>query len=263
MDPKPTIVICPGAWAAKQFFDPVMSAFEAKGYPTVWDISSYPEHDPASFPPENLDAKHLRERVLTPLVEQGKDVVLFMHSYGGIYGPSAVEGLSKKERTSNGLKGGLIALLWTAAFVARKGTSAMAAMGIDPNNLPEWIDHDETTNWVVIRKTHAKAMLFHDLPDEEADRLAEALPQQPFSCFALPVLYDPYDDPNFQDSFGYIFTDADRIIPYELQQKYVQIGGIKKTMVLEGSSHSPHLEQPVQLVGNLVGLLEELTSGTK
>lgn len=114
-----------------------------------------------------------------------------------------------------------------------------------------------------MRKPHAKAMLFHDLPDEEANRLADALPKQPFSCFALPVLYDPYDDPNFQDSFAYIFTDADRIIPYELQQEYVKIGGIKKTMVLERSSHSPHLEQPVQLVDDLVGLLNELTSSAK
>lgn len=82
-------------------------------------------------------------------------------------------------------------------------------------------------------------------------------------CFALPVLYGPYDDPNFQDSFAYILTDADRIIRYELQQKYVEIGGIKKTMVSEGSSHSPHLEQPVQLVEHLMSLLKELTSGTK
>ncbi|PSN61564.1 alpha/beta-hydrolase [Corynespora cassiicola Philippines] len=263
MAPRPTVVICPGAWATRQFFEPVVGALNAKGHPTIWDISTYAEHDPASFPPENLDANHLHEHVLKPLINKGEHVFLFMHSCGGIYGPSAVEGLSKKERTAKGLEGGVVALLWTAAFVARKGTSAMSAMAIDPANLPEWIRHDQSTNWVRMRKTHAKAMLFHDLPDEEADRLANALPSQPFSCFALPVPYDPYDDPNFRGSFAYILTDADRIIPYELQQEYVEIGGIKKTMVLGGSSHSPHLELPVQLVDHLVGLVNELTISAK
>ncbi|KAF2492667.1 alpha/beta-hydrolase [Lophium mytilinum] len=264
MESKPTVAICPGGWPSVEFFDPVMQAFKAKGFPTVWDISpGYPEHDPAVMPPMNLDAKYLREKVLIPLVEEGKDVVLFMHSYGGIYGPSAVEGLSKKQRAENGLKGGVIALLWVASFVARKGTSAMSAMGMDPNNLPDWIDYDKSTGWVVIPKQQAKSMLFHDLPDEEAERLANALPRQPYSCFALPVHYDPYDDPNFQGTFGYIFTEADRVLPYELQQKFVEIGGIKKTMILKGSSHSPHLEQPVQLVDRLVELLGAITGDAK
>jgi hypothetical protein len=65
-----------------------------------------------------------------------------MHSYGGNYGPSSLEGLSKREITERGLEGGVVALIFVTAFVARKGISAMAAMGIDPENIPDWINYD-------------------------------------------------------------------------------------------------------------------------
>ncbi|KAF2262721.1 alpha/beta-hydrolase [Lojkania enalia] len=255
-----TVIICPGAWSTVQFFQPVMQAFEARGYPTVWaGPSGYPEHDPSIDPPMNLDAKYLRERVLEPLIAEGRDVVLFMHSYGGIYGPASVQGLSKKERATKGLKGGVIALLYAAAFVARKGTSAIAAMGLDPNNFPDWIVHDKAGGWVTMSKSHAVAMLYHDLPIEDAEKFAVTLPRQPYSCFSLPVHWDPYDDPHFKGTFAYIFTDADRILPYNLQQQYVDIGGIQKTLVLQGSSHSPHLEQPAELVKYAEDLLKQIT----
>jgi hypothetical protein len=141
---NPTIVICSGGWPLAEFFEPVRQAFEAQGFPAVCRVSpGYPDHDPSVTSTINPDTKYLRENVLEPLITlDAKDVVLFMHSYGGIYGPSSLEGLSKRERTERGLKGGVVALVFVTAFVARKGTSAMSAMGIDPENIPDWIDYD-------------------------------------------------------------------------------------------------------------------------
>lgn len=142
MSLKPTIVICPGGWPSKTCFDPLLDAFSAKKYDAVWDISDYKEHNPNVQPPENLDTAHLRVKVLEPLINQGKDVALSMHSYGGFYGPAAIQGLSKKERSAKGLPGGIVALIWTASFVVKKGATLMGTMGLDPNNMPDWIEHD-------------------------------------------------------------------------------------------------------------------------
>lgn len=138
-----TIVICPGGWPLLRFFQPLLQAFNSIGYSAECKIpDSYPDWDPSSPPPVNPDATFLRNNVLIPIIEEGKDVALFMHSYGGAYGPAALQGLSKKERQSRGLPGGVVAAVFTAAFVVQKGISAASAMGINPDNIPEWLDED-------------------------------------------------------------------------------------------------------------------------
>jgi hypothetical protein len=140
---NPTVVICPGAWPLVWFFQPLMEAFEAKGYPAVCKVPDhYPTTNPGQFLQTNPDATFLREDVLLPLIAEGKDIVLFMHSYGSIYGPQALKGLSRAERKSQGTKGGVTALIFAAAFVAPVGASAVSAMRFDPENLPDWMHHD-------------------------------------------------------------------------------------------------------------------------
>lgn len=101
-------------------------------------------------------------------------------------------------------------------------------------------------------------MVFHDLPDDEAERLANLLPKQPYACFSTPTHWDPYKDPNFQGILGYIYTEADRIVPFEAQRMYVQLAGIEKTHVLKDSSHSPHIEQPQQLARVVLQLVRAI-----
>jgi hypothetical protein len=118
----------------------------------------------------------------------------------------------------------------------------------------------KSTGFVSFRKEYAKFMMFHDLPEDEADRLAAALPKQPYACFSEPVHWDPYDDEAFRDRIGYIHTEADRIIPLNIQKTFVQTAGIKHTLMLKGCSHSPHIEIPKKLAETAVGMLDTLSS---
>ena len=112
-------------------------------------------------------------------------------------------------------------------------------------------------------KQYVKEMLFHDLDDEEAEKMADAFPAQPYACFSTPTHWDPYGDPNFQGKIGYIFTEADRILPVEAQEMYVQMGGIEKTRVLKDSSHSPHIERPDELAEAVLDLVRDMLADEK
>ncbi|CAG8958823.1 hypothetical protein HYFRA_00011774 [Hymenoscyphus fraxineus] len=262
MTPKmnATVVIAPGGWPLEEFFHPLIKSFQERSISAVCKVpSSYPETAEGQLP-VNPDMVYLRENVLLPLVEEGKDVVLLMHSYGGIYGGAAVEGLSKKERSASQKSGGIIALIFVAAFTASKGTTAMQAMGIEGDNLPDWIDHDKSTG--LVRLSKAREMLFHDLPEEEATRLANALPAQPYACFSSPVHYDPYSDPMFSKKFGYIFTEADRILPLEAQRMYAEMAGAE-TFMLKDSSHSAHIERPGELADATIELVKTIGENVK
>ncbi|KAK7914077.1 hypothetical protein PG985_011780 [Apiospora marii] len=273
----PTIVICSGAWPLESFFHPLIQAFKDLGQTAICRVPpSYPAADPDNPPERNYDSVFLRTHVLDPLIEEGENIVIFMHSYGGVYGPEALEGTSKRERLSKGLQGGVVAVIFAAAHIALKGESAIDAMGLDPENLPDFLEHDvskprakihgenadvnqkRSTDLVGFRKAAAKAMLFHDLPDEEADKLADSLPKQPFTCFSTPVRWDPYRDPNFEGLLGYIHTEADRILPLERQKHYVDSAGIQHTYMMEKMSHSPHHEQPELLATIVVDMMEQI-----
>ena len=47
------------------------------------------------------------QNVVRPIVDQGKDVLLVVHSYGGVVGGQAVEGLDKASREKEGKQGGI------------------------------------------------------------------------------------------------------------------------------------------------------------
>lgn len=111
---------------------------------------------------------------------------------------------------------------------------------------------------MAFKKEYAKAMLYHDLPHEEGERLANMLPKQPFACFSTPTHWDPFHDPNFHGTFGYIFTEADRIVPLEAQRQYAQRASIETTYVLKDSSHSPHIERPRELADVVLGLVKTI-----
>lgn len=126
---KPTFVLVPGAWHSPSHYDHLLARLREVGYPTV--SLALPSVNPQN--PEIIevatDAAFIREKMLLPLLEDGKDVVLALHSYGGSPGGAAAKGLSKSERSSQGRQGGIIGLIFIAAFLAREGDSLLSALG--------------------------------------------------------------------------------------------------------------------------------------
>ena len=93
---KPEIIIVPGSWLSSVHFQPVITDLIGKGYnavaPTLPNFnSSYPEFDTVE-----TDTRFLRDQVLLPCINAGKDVVLAVHSYAGIPGGAAAYGLGSR-----------------------------------------------------------------------------------------------------------------------------------------------------------------------
>ena len=76
-------------------------------------------------------------KVLSKVLEYGKDILLLCHSYGGVVGSCAVEGLSTVEREKEGKRGGVKLVVYLSAFMIPKGKSLLDMLGGQP--LP-WMD---------------------------------------------------------------------------------------------------------------------------
>jgi hypothetical protein len=74
--------------------------------------------------------------VIAKLSNDGKEVILVMNSYGGFPGTEASKGLGKAERQKQGLKSGLVALVYVASFLPAVGTNLQDLMR---DNLPDSI----------------------------------------------------------------------------------------------------------------------------
>ncbi len=137
---KPTIVICPGAWQLATEFSAFTSKLISAGFPT--EVITHPSVGSTSNILPGLPEDVITTRtVLTKLVDEGKEVVLLCHSYGGVVGSCAVEGFSLNERENEGKEGGVKIVVYLAAFMIPKGKSLFDMLGGQPTpwmNVQVW-----------------------------------------------------------------------------------------------------------------------------
>jgi hypothetical protein len=127
---KPVIVLIPGAWHAPDSFSPLSKYLESHGY-TVHGIHHTSVN---SVPPQkdmSNDIANIRSNI-TKLTDQGRDIVVLMHSYGGVPGSSAADGLLASQRSKEGKKGGITHLIYCTSFALPQGVSLMNATHDEP-----------------------------------------------------------------------------------------------------------------------------------
>lgn len=75
--------------------------------------------------------------VAVPKFEQGKEIIIVGHSYGGIPATAATEGQGVAERAQRGERGGFKAMLFFAGFaIAKKGMDLLTSFG---GKYPDWV----------------------------------------------------------------------------------------------------------------------------
>lgn len=127
---KPTIVFIPGAWHLPEAFDAVCQILTTRGFPST--VVSLPSAG-AEFPTKNLSDDIFSARlVVEKLVNEGKQVLVAAHSYGGFVASGAVKDLGYAQRRDAGLAGGVIMLVYMTAFSATKGSNVLDLLGGKP-----------------------------------------------------------------------------------------------------------------------------------
>jgi pimeloyl-ACP methyl ester carboxylesterase len=141
---KPTFVFSLGAWLTPVHFNAVRDRLDALGYP-----SECPAHPSVGAEPPSMtlddDVVSLR-KVLTTLANDEKDIVVVGHSYGGVVASAASEGLVKPVRADSGKPGGVIKVVYLAAFALDKGQSLLGLLG--GNYLP-WMKVEVGTSGIM------------------------------------------------------------------------------------------------------------------
>lgn len=128
---KPTFVLAPGAWYPPTAFNPLIEKLgdytcHTVAFPSIQQSTTVQDLQP--------DIDIVRTLVANE-ADAGKDVIVVLHSWAGLPVCSALDGLSKTEREKEGKTGGVVKLVFIAAFIPQVGESLISALGGAP---PPW-----------------------------------------------------------------------------------------------------------------------------
>ncbi|KAF2200388.1 alpha/beta-hydrolase [Delitschia confertaspora ATCC 74209] len=250
----PTIVFFAGGFADPTCFDTISALFQQSGYPAVYaNVRSLNPSDAASVTTAK-DAEHTRNQVLLPLIEEGKDVIVFVHSYGGIVGGAAAARLSKKSRLAEGKAGGVVGLVYLAGNIVREGESLLQAMG---GSYPPFLKENCPSQGLAIIEPVMET-LYNDVADPSFKSKAEAamLPHA-LAAFETPATAPAWAEPELEGRRLYIRTLEDQCIPSFVQDIWINKTKVKWNVVDLKTSHCPFVSCPEEVVNIVLEFIKD------
>ncbi|KAF6805871.1 hypothetical protein CSOJ01_09227 [Colletotrichum sojae] len=230
----PTIVFTPGAWHGPQSFDLVRAGLTLKGYPSEAITLPSVGAEPATVGLEQ-DAAALRSTLET-LADAGKQIVLVVHSYGGMVGSNAVSGLGWQQRLDAGKTGGVIMMVYLSAFAAPNNTSLLDMLSGE--YLP-WMRVDEKGD-KVFADTPEK-IFYADVDPVLTAKAISELSWESKRVFSDPATYEPW---NNGIEVMYFHCELDQAIPLATQEAMAAQFPAGYTTFYANTSHSPFLSRP-------------------
>ncbi|KAF4551475.1 Hypothetical protein D9617_13g099750 [Elsinoe fawcettii] len=202
MEPQ-TILLVPGAWHPWPLYQPLLSALQTLDNPvhplTNLSVSS-PDAEDVSV---QDDAAHVHSAIAAP-VEQGKEVVVLCHSYGGAVGTTGATGLTVDEVKATGKEGG-----------PRRGVT--------------FFDLNEAM----------EAFYAPDVEPEVAKELIDQVMPQSLKSFESPAGRPVWVEPEMEGRLGYIKCLRDKALPPAAQEGLIQMTERKWHVVEIDTGHSP------------------------
>ncbi|KAB8336721.1 hypothetical protein FH972_021030 [Carpinus fangiana] len=257
MSPNTTLVLVPGAWHSPASYAPLIAVLKTPPYASLFTTVTavaLPSVDsrPRGQTSWAADVAAVRA-ALVAAIDTGDDVWLLMHSYGGAPGTEAVQGLTRTERAARGASGGVVHLVYMAAFPLAEGESLLSrAPG---GRRAPWVADSglDDGNSVVPGPT-AREVFYHDVTDEAVlKRLEREIGSHSEASFLSTATYAAWREvPSL-----YLLCERDRAFPAVAQEAYIAqkegwmegVGGWR--VVRLDSGHFPVLNMPERVAEEL------------
>ncbi|PYI02465.1 alpha/beta-hydrolase [Aspergillus sclerotiicarbonarius CBS 121057] len=230
------IVLVPGAWHQPACMDQLRDELTSLGLDSVG--VAHPSIGSTTQPPKTMaDDRANLHAVIEKLADDGHLVTVLAHSYGGVVSSGAAQGLGVAERRAAGKTGGIIKIVYLAAFAVPAGMSIFTYFGgVAP---PFWEfkgDQVYTNNPEISDPAN---LFYHDLPKGVQDFWISQLLPITTESFKILNTYEPWKD----IPCTYIHAEQDKALPLEIQKAMAGAMGPITTASLD-SSHSPFLSIP-------------------
>lgn len=283
MASKPTVVIVPGAFQLPSGYMPFAEVLKQAGFDA--EVIDKPSTGRTELPlpglPEDIEAIR---KVIIPLIDAGKEVVILAHSAGGVSSSGAVKGLDVNSRKAAGLPGGVTRLIYMAAAMVPKGKSMLELLGgknlhwmfdhvgLDPccrleaiefcapfratlpkdgMRGPHLVSCFQSANRrfqgdrVMIDAESMPEIGMNDLSPEEQKKWCKEMSHTSSALFAGISEFEPWNE---GVPCAFILCELDNAMVYPLQQKMAAELGPDGVTVTLNSGHCPFLSKKQELL---------------
>ncbi len=248
---KPAIVLVHGAWHVPEHYTDFIARLKHAGF----DVSCplLPTCDQSKRPDADLyaDAHVVRDLVIS-LIDQSRDVVLILHSYGGAVGAEAIKGLSMRERAAEGLQGGVTRLIYMCGFMLQVGESVGGASLPRPD--PDPVVFDDKTKTTFLCESPVQ-LFYADVEPDLAKEFKGLIVRQDARAMSDTVTHPAWQ---FVPT-TYLRTTEDRVLFLDWQDRQIEAvrnQGVEVRVETFRSSHSPFIslaEDMIAAVERAVG----------
>ncbi|KAG9191967.1 hypothetical protein G6011_10701 [Alternaria panax] len=220
MTSQPSVVLVPGSFCHASMYDSLVTPFRTEGYDIhVLEPPCYPAGYNASsgtaHPSMYDDAKFINKFVMK-LADDGKEVIVIAHSYGGCAATESLKDVTKKEREQQGKTGGVVRLAYLAAAVPRLGESCGHTL-VGGKGAP--IDIDEN-GWMSQSDPAATAAIcFNNITLEEGISHVAKFGKHYSACFGDVITHAGYK----YLPVSWFFAKEDFIVLPEVQQTSINV----------------------------------------
>ncbi|KAK1140231.1 hypothetical protein N8T08_010528 [Aspergillus melleus] len=242
---KPEIVLIGGAWHYPESYAKFRTSLESQlGLPV--HIPQLTTMNGARPPTADLytDTAAIRQFV-TGLADEGRSLVVLMHSYGGQVGTNALTGLGADARKQQGLSGGVSQLIYICAHALSEGQSVFKVIEQSGHGeiIPFMFDYAEDGTCL---PRDAKGVVGPGLSDEELEAFLASLGRWNSKTFGQPIERCAWRD----IPVSYIHTLNDSVLPLAYQKAFVggmEAAGRRVRVFDVETGHCPTITMPEEV----------------
>lgn len=163
---KPAFLFVPGAWHQPTVFQPLANLLSTKGYNSSFLSLPSVGANPG-LPDFSADVGALTS-LINARLSQGEDLILVLWSYGSIPGTEAVvPAMLKSAREKEGLKGGVVHLVFLAAPILPVGMSVQKSRPPEPEESNDMVTYNNPPGTVSVSPALATMLFYNDVEDPE------------------------------------------------------------------------------------------------
>ncbi|VUC27296.1 unnamed protein product [Clonostachys rosea] len=231
----PALVFVPGEWHGPEMFDEVRANLNERGYVTeAAALATFGATDPNVGLAE--DVASVRS-IIGRLIEEGKDVVVVAHSYGGVPSSCAVEGLGVTDLKAQSKNGGVIMIVYVSSFAIESGASVLETVG--GTHLPWWNVQGE-----FVTPSDPASIFYDGVEPSKTEKHIQAIRQMPLKAFKDNSTFTPWEN---DIEVGYIYAEENQAVSLDIQiDLSSQLPASSFTESLS-SGHMPFLSMPETL----------------
>ncbi|RYP25510.1 hypothetical protein DL768_011474 [Monosporascus sp. mg162] len=250
-------VIVSGSFCKIAFYDTLIAHLHEQGH-DARAVELLSANDGTRQPAATMedDAAHIKDAITSILDDESnpRNVVVLMHSYGGIPGSSALKGLSKADRFAQGKGTAVVGIVYMGSFIIPLGQSLRETMG---DAMPPEYRASQPGQYLQSISAELAPLIFNDLESpEDVGKYYSMMTRQSSDSFDGKLSYEAWKDiPSVQ-----IVPEKDIIVPTQLQkamyEQAVAAGGKITQIFLQGIGHAPNVSVTKLIAEEMVKLAE-------